>query len=674
MVVTIEITVGILEDVVTFNARSVVADKSKVTFLSPVFVCVLNLGKIVDIGQTTELIIVSIGCAGVLNQLAVPVFVPATVGVGTILCDDTRGICNGVATLSFVSSDSTDKHTRITVPVILIVCANVIVYVNNCGNVAIFKLNAAFAIGIILTENTAAGNVVSTPQSGDLVSLVNGNISENNRVVVISITQINILRIPTCATYDTTVTDVINAGIAVCNGNILKYCGLTVLRVSISGNNTSGGDLTVGGEVIYGKILDGTAINLAKETHTVAEILLGNCTVPVVVTLYFPSVLIEIGNRVAVTVESSLEGIETARNSFCSFICGLPFVCTLIIPISDGMEYDITNVSAFLITKVNISDKLYSLTIKGILNNFIGVGIFTVYSSRYLFHTTNDCAEGCKLVGVCDGKLDLGSIVPRVIEITLPRILGIRNESDLGEGRHSYGYVTGSGVIVELVVSVKLCHGINCGHRVAHAVLYVVEGVVTDIKACGHYYAEVDNYGNGVILCETLNVYVERTHNIVFAKSEVCITADLFGNNGADLVAGSLCTCKNGYTVLGYVRGYYAVFNCEVNYNVEILHCGEFETFIVIVSKRVLFVVELGCGELQGEAIANRLAHVLVACFLTHLERDCNDYFACIVLIAYFTSREKHAVCRDLTHDRLSKSSLGGHIRKCLSVGNVGLG
>ena len=74
-------------------------------------------------------------------------------------------------------------------------------------------------------------------------------------------------------------------------------------------------------------------------------------------------------------------------------------------------------------TACTISDELYGFVAKAIL----------LYS---LCHSADDRAEGCELVCVCDDKLGLVCIVPRVVEVAFPHDLGICNQCNLGEGCH----------------------------------------------------------------------------------------------------------------------------------------------------------------------------------------------------------------------------------------------
>ena len=174
------------------------------------------------------------------------------------------------------------------------------------------------------------------------------------------------------------------------------------------------------------------------------------------VALHLPGVLVEVRNGVTVTVEGTVKGVESAGDSRCSLFNRLSFVSALIIPISDRIEDEVGIIFAFLVTKIDISDKLYGLTFKGILNYFVRISVLVIYSSGYLLHTANDCTKCGKLVSVCDSKLGLGSIVPSVVKFTFPSIFGIRNESNLREGRHSNRNLARGGIIEELVVHVKL--------------------------------------------------------------------------------------------------------------------------------------------------------------------------------------------------------------------------
>ena len=228
--VLIKLAFRIFEDVVAGCAGVISCGDYKVTFLVPIAVFILNFGKILDLIKTAELVVMGIRCERVCNDLAIPILVPITHGVGTAFCENTGGISNGISVVCDpVRSDSTDKHTGIAIPIVLIVRTNVVINVDDCRNVAVFHLNTTVTVGIILTKDTSAGNSPGAPKCRDLIALVYGYGVKSNSVSIFFIAKAIISGIPACTTDDTAVADVINTGITVGYSDVLEYCGLAVL-------------------------------------------------------------------------------------------------------------------------------------------------------------------------------------------------------------------------------------------------------------------------------------------------------------------------------------------------------------------------------------------------------------------------------------------------------------
>ena len=437
------------------------------------------------------------------------------------------------------------------------------------------------------------------------------------------------------------------------DSNIFKYCRLSGLRIRISGNNTRGGNLTVRGEIVNGKILNRTTVNLTKQTHTVTEILLRNRTIPVVVTLDLPSVVVEVGDGVAVAVKCSLKGIEPALNGLLSFFNGLSFIHFLIVPIANRMENEGFVVFALLVTKVNVGKKLHGLAIERVLNNrctFIHT-CGSVYLACTIFfrHTANDSAEGGKLVSVGDGQLGLACIIPSIVKLTLPSVHGIRNQSNLGEGGHGNGDLARYGVIVELVMCVKLGRGRNQRHSVGSTIFHVVEGVVTHIHTGGHHLTKVDDNRLGVICGNALYVHIKRAQNLISTNVYVGFALFLFGYGKTKLAVsgGNLSALKNGggiaLTAYGGGGLYGAVFNGDLDHHVHILHIREGGVYVIIVTEYVVLVIKLRCNKVNGETVANGEILVLVARILVHMECNCKNDLANGVRSALLTCRKQHA-------------------------------
>ena len=187
-----------------------------------------------------------------------------------------------------------------------------------------------------------------------------------------------------------------------------------------------------------------------------------------------------------------------------------------------------------------------------------------------LRHTADDSTECCQLVSVSDGKLGFGSIVPGIVELALP-LCCLGNKVNLGEGCHSEDYVTGHGIVVELVVSIQVCGAAYSVHRNGNTVLQVVEGVVTDVQTGLHSLLNGDEHRHGIILGNTCHVNVERAESLTVAQSQICVTLILFGNGESQLIHavlnGNTCGnyCGNALTFNGCLGGNLVVLGGNVN-------------------------------------------------------------------------------------------------------------
>ena len=172
-------------------------------------------------------------------------------------------------------------------------------------------------------------------------------------------------------------------------------------------------------------------------------------------------------------------------------------------------------------------------------------------------------------------------------------------------------------------------------HRNGLSILYVVEGVVTDIKTLGQCLGK--SYGNrsGVTLGYAGDMYVKSTKLLAFSKSYVCLAVLYVVNAESQLVCalGKLSTCRNGcaHTVAGN-----GSFGCNdtvrIGRNVSrcVVSCGRnfgpFGLLVVLIVKAVVFACCLSCKELKREALITKgLFLILVACKFVHVERDCEN-------------------------------------------------
>ena len=484
-------------------------------------VCINNTVSIsigeVDLGvrNTAKLIVIGTGITGmtVLLKLTVVIVVPVTVVYSTVCSIDTSHIGNSSAlVIRCIMTNRADNHTRVTVCVVLIVTANVVVNIDLCRNVTVRKGDCIATCVLVTTEHTnktATGYVVGAPKSRNLVSIINSDVAKND---VLLNSRIN----SACDADDTTVTGVVNARVTVSNCDILEV-GVN----SISCDYTGRCKLTVRGEVIYCKVLNGTAINVTKETHSSLII------VAVIVAPHLPGILVEVSNSVTVTVKCTLEG-----GYVCSGSCAIGglVVMTGIIVITNRVE-DIA-ACVVLVAKVNVSKKLYGLAKEGIVVMLVTVTVFisnNEVSVLVLRHTAYDLAKTPELVCVCDGKLGCVRIIPSVVCLAFPNSRRC-NKRNLGEGCKINRNLTGGGIVFEGVV-INFRAVVDVSHRYGARIFYVVESVVTDIKTLRKNLTEIYLNRLGVACRNSCNMYVKREGCLVFVKREVRIAVLLVTYN-----------------------------------------------------------------------------------------------------------------------------------------------
>ena len=555
---------------------------------------------------------------GIIDNFAVIVVIPGTEVDSAILCGNAVHLGIGMAVDGYVFTNRADQHARITVCVVLIVGANVVVNVHLSGNVAVFEVNTAIygvfcgaltAGGIVLTHDTAASHVIRAPQGRNLVGIINGDVCEGGF-------QASFLGIPANTADNTAVADVIDPGIAVKDCNIFKGCA-----VCVSCNNAGSSNFTVRGEVLNGQVLDRAAVYTTEQTHTIPVILLLNRIVPVMVALHFPGVLVEIGDGMTVTVESTAEVIEAAFNRIYSLLCGQSFVSTFIIPITDGVENELFVVFAFLIAQVNVSDQLYGLTGEGIL-----------LDARS--HIANNGAESRQLVSVCDGQLGLGSIVPSVIKLTLPGILGICNHRNLGEGRHSQNHVAGSRIVAKFIV---LCRGIHLGHFLGDIAFHMVELIVAQIQTSRCNFRQRNQNRSLILRRHTVEMHVQGAHILVLAQNDVRAGGFHLGNGhdqlgSAGLQLSALLHQRLQHSITSQTHCALAIGEdnilCQLIFSVNLAAdvCGqgnavkirECNRIVVVASKAIVLITHLGCDQIHIN-IAYAEILIAIACALLHM-------------------------------------------------------
>ena len=544
--------------------------------------------------NTAELIIIGINGGAILCIFTVVINVPVTVNYGTsvsgnaghIRDDHTVFICG-------IFVDRTDDHTCITVCRVLIVTANIVINVKNCGNVTVLKMDACVsralsACGIILTYDTTASNVRGTPKRGDLIGAVHGNVCEGSLKTVF-------VSIPTNRTYDTAVAAVIHVSVAVEYRDILEGGA-----ICISCDNTGSGIFSLRGEVVYSKILYSTAGYVCEQAHAFV----------VTVTLHLPVVLVEAGDLVTVTVKGTGEAVEACGNRNAGL-----FILSISAVVTNGIEDYVRVIFRLFVTEINISQKLYDLAAEGI-------------SFNSLCHTSDDSAESCELVCIGDRKLGCISIVPGIIAVAFPLVFLVHKGSDLREACQSNRYVTSCGIVRELVVCIEIRYACNVDHSNGLAVLYVIEIVVTHIETGSKKSLESYNNRSSVVLSNFFYVNVDCIEVLIFVSHNVTLGFVKSSNVECNLCRTGLkdCTGRNNCTYDAVITNEsYVIFNLvfvvDLNgcaYNVRAVERGELCTAIIVGAKAVALARKLRCNKVYVN-VADREVLVLIARRLLHM-------------------------------------------------------
>ena len=125
--------------------------------------------------NTAELVINSVGCLRILFKFAIVIFVSVAKVYGTTFGGNVRQIKCAISVIkAFIHS--TDKSSAVSVPIILIIAADVIIYVNSRGNAAI--CNVCFTKFAKIAKNSSRGNIPRAPKSRDGIGFVNGYVLE----------------------------------------------------------------------------------------------------------------------------------------------------------------------------------------------------------------------------------------------------------------------------------------------------------------------------------------------------------------------------------------------------------------------------------------------------------------------------------------------------------------
>ena len=408
-----------------------------------------------------------------------------------------------------VGADSTDEHTGVTVLIVLIVTAYVVVNVDDSANLTVGHINGS--ISVYAAENTAAANVPGSPKCRDLVGVVYLYVGEVDHAGV-SVGCESIA-------YNTAVGHVVCSGVGVGNSDVLK---VRVTRC-VSRNTARGGELSVGLEVVNGKILHRTVVNVAEQTHTVVVVQIGGEVVVGVVALDVPGALKNVGDGLAVTVEGTVEGVNGTVD-----VSGILSGSAVTVLVVGEVVADRKPESAHETAEVEMFAEHDGLACEIVLCDA-------------LCHAAYDSAKACELLLGSDGEGGVGGVVPACVNSAVPGVLNSDNCGDLGEAGKTNGNCAGGGVVYELVVRGECLHGL---HLNGSAVLNVVENYRRALETCGHYNAEVDEHGHGVAVCKALNVYVKAARSLALVYFNVAGTLNaLYGEHklGCAVLHGSAC-------------------------------------------------------------------------------------------------------------------------------------
>ena len=629
--------VGVLNYNIVHAAGGGNIDRLGCTKKSYLLVCHINR---CNLHKAAHLVVVGVGCGGICYQLAVVIVIPGSEVNGAALCRDAVHLGVHVTFNGLVLAYRTEQDARIAVSVVLVVCANVIVNVDLRCYVAIFKMNtsvrgvacgALTAGGIVLTDDTAASNVPRAPKCGDLIGVVHRNALEGYGV------RGSCLGIPAYATDDTAVTDVVNAGIAVGDGDILKGCAV----VGVRGDNTRSGVLTVRREVIHGQVLDRTAVDLTEQAHTVAVILKREIILAVV-TLHIPGALVEVGNGVTAAVEHALKGVEVAFDGLVGSLEG-----SIGVVVADGIEEKIGILFCLGIVKVDVTGELYDLARKAVTR-------VDLRAACGVCHAADKSCECRKLVSARDIKSRCGRIVPAIVYAALPFAFAVF-KYDLGEGLEVKHDVTRSGIVGVVVMfgSCTLCKG---RHFHSLTVLNVVQAVVSAVQTNGKVSRKGNLDRHGVARVNAFYVYVDRDDVHAVTCRDVCLA---FLNGHYRKLEGT----ARGFYTLGDLGGSYLALTGEeeasddlavvVDVNrgsLRIVGAGcvaAGEDLVVVRAEGVAFVCHLRCDQLNGEGVADGQILILVACVFAHLKREGNDsLIACLLELAHYGESAGDHVCQ----------------------------
>ena len=156
-------------------------------------------------------------------------------------------------------------------------------------------------------------------------------------------------------------------------------------------------------------------------------------------------------------------------------------------------------------------------------------------------------------------------------------------------------------------------------HFNGSTVLNVVEAIVTDVKTYGQELLDGDRHYDVVILCDSLDMNVERKCGFRLVKSNVSLTVlvikSLYVHRKSvsavlkHNACRNVCSVQTVFALNGYALGKLIILVRNDRNRRKVVTgdhvLGPFGIRVVFVAKAILFVAELSCNQANRKAIAD---------------------------------------------------------------------
>ena len=520
------------------------------------------------------------------------------------------------------------------------------------------------------THNTAAGYIPRAPKCRNLVGVIYGDIGKGKL-------HIACVRGIASDTDDTAVTGVIYTGVTVFQSDVFEGC-----VCSIGSNHARGSEFTVRGKVVNRKVLDRTAVDIAKDTH---------CGIPiiaVIIALHLPCVLIDVLDGISIAIECAAEGAtvgvpynaSVAVNhlrlalgvigiffeikEFRRIRVGYGIKIAANLRISDGIEVDAL-VCVLCTAEVDIGKKLV------VLLCVISVIV------RDQLTKVSELVCVCDQVGILCRTL---TACKSCCDFAVPSILGICNKRNLGEGLEIERGIAGGGIIGKAVMR-RCCPVFEKHHFHGKSVLYMVETVVTHIETDREKCGQCNCHDNIVVLGDAVDMNIQGKCRFVAVKGDIRIALCLFSDMKRSLRCAAfhqnagrhntchltVTACESGggsgsvFRVLGYCRaGGIGIDNNGI---------GPLRILIIGVSEGVALIGVLRCKKVERKAVADRLALVMVVRILVHMQSNGKNYLARSKTCLGFALGKENALGRGVGSNDIRQPSCARKTVKAIYLG-----